>query len=77
MSGDSTATTVRLSSSGLSLPCNLWKLEKFVEFKQLQTRYATSWLRMRNAKGPSVPSQRFIELATTHILFEMLETLKS
>lgn len=77
MSGDSTAAAVWLSPSGISLPCNRWKVDQFVELKQLQTRYAASWLRMRNAKGPSQPSQRSIELATTHILFELMETLKS
>lgn len=71
------ATWIRLGSRGLLLLGSLWILDKFVELKQIQTKYAASWLRMRRAKGPSRPSGKTIHLATTHILFEILETLRA
>lgn len=77
MSGASVATFVDLTPRGLSFPGSMWRLDEFVDLKQIKAKYAASWLRMRRAQGPSRPSGRTIELATTHILFEILETLKT
>jgi hypothetical protein len=71
------AAWVRLSPHGLSFPGRLWNLDNFVDLKQIQTRYSASWLRIRRAQGPSRPSERTIKLATTHILFEILEILRA
>ncbi|ETS81505.1 hypothetical protein PFICI_06507 [Pestalotiopsis fici W106-1] len=70
-----TSTPVKLSQNGLSTPGCLWKVDEFVDLGIIQAKYADSWLKIRNAKGPSCPSSRTIRMATTHLLFEIIEFL--
>lgn len=75
--GGDDSTPIRLSEKGLSLPGNLWNVNRFLDLRTLQVKYGDSWLRLRNAKGASRPSPRTINLATTHLLFEIIKQLVS
>lgn len=43
----------------------------------LKIKHAGAWRRLQTAKGTSLPTNRTIQLATTHLLFEVLEALVS
>lgn len=44
---------------------------------ELKIKHADSWRKLQTAKGPSLPTQRTIGLATTHLLFKVIEALVS
>ncbi|KAI1427001.1 heterokaryon incompatibility protein-domain-containing protein [Xylaria sp. FL1777] len=69
------ATGIQLSKNGLSLLGLLWNMDRFLDLKPLQVKYADSWNRLRNVTGRSSPSHGTIELANTHILFEIIQYL--
>ncbi|RYC56032.1 hypothetical protein CHU98_g10176 [Xylaria longipes] len=69
------ATGIRLSKDGLSLLGLFWNVDRFLDLTPLQVKYADSWNRLRNATGRSSPSHGTIELANTHILFEIIQYL--
>ncbi|KAL8356164.1 hypothetical protein RB601_001462 [Gaeumannomyces tritici] len=77
LAGSTVAQWVSLSADGLSAIGNLWRVDRFVELRRLQTKHAESWLRLRRANGRSQPPTHTAKLATTHLLFEILDTLVS
>lgn len=77
LAGSAVAQWISLSADGLSTLGNLWRLDRFVELRRLQTKHAESWLRLRRANRGSQPPTYTAKLATTHLLFEIINALVS
>ncbi|KAF9871899.1 putative protein lysine methyltransferase [Colletotrichum karsti] len=74
---DNVAAVTHLSENGLAFPGLLWRRGSFVDLSLLKTKYAESWQRLHAAKGPLRSSPNTIRLATTHLLFEIIQALIS
>lgn len=69
------AVPVKLSERGLSFPGFLWQVDEMIDLTHLQMKYAAAWRRVCHAKRPR--SGRTMMLATTHLLFEIINYLTS
>ncbi|GAP92134.1 putative heterokaryon incompatibility [Rosellinia necatrix] len=67
----------KLSSEGLDLMGALWNVNQFVDMTMLQIKYADSWMKLCQQDHLTSSFRRSIRLATTHLLFEILQTLVS
>lgn len=81
-SGQDDPSLYSLTNAGLVVPGCLWKLNTFLDLTEIQRRYRPGWrkLQVRRNKGSSIDADRLEEeyrLATTHVLFEILLTLKA
>ncbi|KZL86141.1 hypothetical protein CI238_09115, partial [Colletotrichum incanum] len=74
---DNAAAVTHLSESGLSFPGLLWRRGNFVDLSLLKTKYAESWQQLHAAKGLLRSPPNTIRLATTHLLFEIVQALIS
>jgi hypothetical protein len=63
------------SRAGLRIPGHLWRVDRFVELRRLQRKYADSW-RATN-RNSTQPSHGTIRRATTHLLYEIISALVS
>ncbi|KAJ4169822.1 hypothetical protein NW754_005969 [Fusarium falciforme] len=74
---ENVGSTVDLSYNGLSILGHLWKKDRFISLESLQIKHARSWEQLRTGKGHSKPDGETVRLATTHIMFKIIETLVS
>ncbi|RDW71004.1 hypothetical protein BP6252_07567 [Coleophoma cylindrospora] len=88
--GRNTSNLYHISRNGFTLPGCLWKIDIFIELADIKYRYGEAWERLRapyktrktrtskkgtESDGPP-PTSRSHWLATTHILFEILISLR-
>ncbi|RDW83486.1 hypothetical protein BP5796_04977 [Coleophoma crateriformis] len=88
--GRNTSNLYHISRNGFTLPGSLWKIDIFIELAHIKYRYCEAWERLRapyktrktrtsrkgrKSNGPP-PTSRSHWLATTHILFEILISLR-
>lgn len=69
------AATIRLSENGLSFLGFLWQVDEVIDLSHLQVKYAAAWRRLCQAK--QARPGRSMMLATTHLLFEIIDYLIS
>ncbi|RSL64479.1 hypothetical protein CEP54_004704 [Fusarium duplospermum] len=73
---ENVGSTVRLSENGLSILGHLWKKDRFISLESLQIKHAHSWKQLHTDAGQK-PSEKTVRLATTHLLFKIIESLAS
>ncbi|KAI8677386.1 HET domain-containing protein [Fusarium sp. Ph1] len=74
---ENVGSTVDLSYNGLSILGHLWEKDRFISLESLQIKHARSWEQLRTGKGHSKPDGETVRLATTHIMFKIIELLAS
>ncbi|CAI6267911.1 unnamed protein product [Periconia digitata] len=70
-----TGNRVDIGQSGLGLMGNSWKINRFIECHKLQQKYRESWTDLN--KNLNTATAETMWLATTHLLFEIINALKS
>ncbi|RMJ15404.1 hypothetical protein CDV36_004942 [Fusarium kuroshium] len=72
---ENVGSTVDLSKNGLSILGHLWKKDRFISLESLQIKHAHSWKQLHT--GNLRPGDETVRLATTHLLFKIIESLAS
>ncbi|KAF2118639.1 heterokaryon incompatibility protein-domain-containing protein [Lophiotrema nucula] len=74
--GITNANIYHMCSAGFRTEGVLWKIDRFINLIDLQTKHAASWSRVQQNVKASRQAKKRLLTATTHILYSILSTLR-